>query len=86
MATERGRGQPEHRAGEVRVPQRGRTRWRSTEGCTSKRSPRPRGARSPLACRLGYEEFPRAAFLEKCRRITRRTRGATERVFCSDDD
>lgn len=34
-----------------------------------------------LARRLGYEEYPRAAFLEEYRRITRRARSAMERVF-----
>jgi glutamate-ammonia-ligase adenylyltransferase len=39
-----------------------------------------------LARRLGYEEFPRAAFLEDYRRITRRARRAMERVFYPDDE
>jgi [glutamine synthetase] adenylyltransferase / [glutamine synthetase]-adenylyl-L-tyrosine phosphorylase len=34
-----------------------------------------------LARRLGYEEYPRQAFLEDYRRITRRARRAMERVF-----
>ena len=38
-----------------------------------------------LARRLGYEEYPRAAFLEDYRRITRRARSAMERVFYGDD-
>ncbi|MGH2686418.1 MAG: bifunctional [glutamine synthetase] adenylyltransferase/[glutamine synthetase]-adenylyl-L-tyrosine phosphorylase, partial [Actinomycetota bacterium] len=38
-----------------------------------------------LARRLGYEEYPRAAFLEDYRRITRRARRAMDRVFYGDD-
>ena len=38
-----------------------------------------------LARRLGYEEFPRASFLEDYRRITRRARRAMERVFYPDE-
>jgi [glutamine synthetase] adenylyltransferase / [glutamine synthetase]-adenylyl-L-tyrosine phosphorylase len=38
-------------------------------------------AQVALARRLGYEEFPRASFLEDYRRITRRARRAMERVF-----
>src|ERR671930_210474 len=34
-----------------------------------------------LARRLGYEEYPRASFLEDYRRITRRARRAMDRVF-----
>jgi glutamate-ammonia-ligase adenylyltransferase len=37
-----------------------------------------------LARRLGYEEYPRQRFLENYRRITRRARGAMERVFYGD--
>jgi glutamate-ammonia-ligase adenylyltransferase len=43
-------------------------------------------AQVALARRLGYEEFPRAAFLEDYRRITRRARQAMERVFYPDDE
>jgi glutamate-ammonia-ligase adenylyltransferase len=43
-------------------------------------------AQVALARRLGYEEFPRAAFLEDYRRITRRARRAMERVFYPDDE
>jgi glutamate-ammonia-ligase adenylyltransferase len=43
-------------------------------------------AQVALARRLGYEEFPRAAFLEDYRRITRRARRAMERVFYPDED
>jgi [glutamine synthetase] adenylyltransferase / [glutamine synthetase]-adenylyl-L-tyrosine phosphorylase len=39
-----------------------------------------------LARRLGYEEFPRAALLEKYRRITRRARRAMERVFYPEEE
>jgi glutamate-ammonia-ligase adenylyltransferase len=38
-----------------------------------------------LARRLGYEEYPRASFLEDYRRITRRARAAMERVFYGDE-
>ena len=38
-----------------------------------------------LARRLGYEEYPRQSFLEDYRRITRRARGAMERVFYGED-
>jgi glutamate-ammonia-ligase adenylyltransferase len=41
-------------------------------------------AQVALARRLGYEEFPRASFLEDYRRITRRARRAMERVFYGD--
>jgi hypothetical protein len=34
-----------------------------------------------LARRLGYEEYPRQAFIDDYLRITRRYRRATERVF-----
>ena len=34
-----------------------------------------------LARRLGYEEYPRQAFLDDYLRITRRARRAMERVF-----
>jgi glutamate-ammonia-ligase adenylyltransferase len=43
-------------------------------------------AQVALARRLGYEEFPRAAFLEDYRRITRRARQAMERVFYPEDE
>jgi glutamate-ammonia-ligase adenylyltransferase len=43
-------------------------------------------AQVALARRLGYEEFPRAAFLEDYRRITRRARRAMERVFYPDEE
>jgi [glutamine synthetase] adenylyltransferase / [glutamine synthetase]-adenylyl-L-tyrosine phosphorylase len=43
-------------------------------------------AQLALARRLGYEEFPRAAFLEDYRRITRRARGAMDRVFYPDEE
>jgi glutamate-ammonia-ligase adenylyltransferase len=43
-------------------------------------------AQVALARRLGYEEFPRASFLEDYRRITRRARRAMERVFYPDED
>jgi glutamate-ammonia-ligase adenylyltransferase len=46
--------------------------------------PTPEG-QVALARRLGYEEFPRAAFLEDYRRITRRARRAMERVFYGDE-
>jgi glutamate-ammonia-ligase adenylyltransferase len=39
-----------------------------------------------LARRLGYEEYPRASFLEDYRRITRRARGAMERVFYGEEE
>jgi glutamate-ammonia-ligase adenylyltransferase len=39
-----------------------------------------------LARRLGYEEYPRQAFLEDYRRITRRARQAMERVFYGEDE
>ncbi|HYU57213.1 MAG TPA: DUF294 nucleotidyltransferase-like domain-containing protein [Actinomycetota bacterium] len=39
-----------------------------------------------LARRLGYEEYPRARFLEEYRRITRRARMAMERVFYGEDE
>ncbi|MGH2711264.1 MAG: DUF294 nucleotidyltransferase-like domain-containing protein, partial [Actinomycetota bacterium] len=39
-----------------------------------------------LARRLGYEQYPRAAFLEDYRRITRRARAAMERVFYGEDE
>jgi len=39
-----------------------------------------------LARRLGYEEYPRQAFLEDYRRITRRARRAMERVFYGEDE
>jgi glutamate-ammonia-ligase adenylyltransferase len=39
-----------------------------------------------LARRLGYEQYPRAAFLEDYRRITRRARSAMERVFYGEDE
>jgi [glutamine synthetase] adenylyltransferase / [glutamine synthetase]-adenylyl-L-tyrosine phosphorylase len=47
----------------------------------------PSGAETQvaLARRLGYEEFPRAAFLEDYRRITRRARRAMERVFYPEE-
>jgi glutamate-ammonia-ligase adenylyltransferase len=38
-----------------------------------------------LARGLGYEEYPRQRFLEDYRRITRRARGAMERVFYGED-
>ena len=38
-----------------------------------------------LARRLGYEEYPRQSFLEDYRRITRRARGAMERVFYGEE-
>jgi glutamate-ammonia-ligase adenylyltransferase len=43
-------------------------------------------AQRALARRLGYEEYPRAAFLEDYRRITRRARQAMERVFYGEDE
>jgi [glutamine synthetase] adenylyltransferase / [glutamine synthetase]-adenylyl-L-tyrosine phosphorylase len=43
-------------------------------------------AQLALARRLGYEEFPRASFLEDYRRITRRARRAMERVFYGDEE
>jgi [glutamine synthetase] adenylyltransferase / [glutamine synthetase]-adenylyl-L-tyrosine phosphorylase len=43
-------------------------------------------AQVALARRLGHEEFPRAAFLERYRRITRRARRAMERVFYPDEE
>jgi glutamate-ammonia-ligase adenylyltransferase len=43
-------------------------------------------AQLALARRLGYEEFPRASFLEDYRRITRRARQAMERVFYGDEE
>jgi len=39
-----------------------------------------------LARRLGYEEYPRQSFLEDYRRITRRARGAMERVFYGEEE
>jgi glutamate-ammonia-ligase adenylyltransferase len=42
-------------------------------------------AQRSLARRLGYEEYPRASFLEDYRRITRRARSAMERVFYGED-
>jgi glutamate-ammonia-ligase adenylyltransferase len=47
--------------------------------------PTPEGQLA-LARRLGYEEYPRQAFLEDYRRITRRARGAMDRVFYGDDE
>jgi glutamate-ammonia-ligase adenylyltransferase len=41
---------------------------------------------SALARRLGFEEYPRQAFLEEYRRITRRARRAMERVFYEHDE
>jgi len=38
-----------------------------------------------LARRLGYEEYPRQRFIEEYRRITRRARGAMERVFYGEE-
>ena len=43
------------------------------------------GDQQALARRLGYEEYPRAAFLEDYQRITRRARRAMERVFYGDE-
>ena len=43
-------------------------------------------AQRSLARRLGYEEYPRASFLEDYRRITRRARSAMERVFYGEDE
>ena len=37
-----------------------------------------------LARRLGYEEYPRQAFIDDYRRITRRARRAMERVFAQE--
>jgi len=37
-----------------------------------------------LARRLGYEEYPRQAFIDDYRRITRRARRAMERVFAEE--
>ena len=34
-----------------------------------------------LARRLGFEEYPRQTFLDEYRRVTRRCRGAMERLF-----
>jgi len=42
-------------------------------------------AQVALARRLGYEEYPRAAFLEDYLRITRRARSAMERVFYGEE-
>jgi glutamate-ammonia-ligase adenylyltransferase len=47
--------------------------------------PTPEGQLA-LARRLGYEEYPRQAFLEDYRRITRRARGAMDRVFYGEDE
>jgi glutamate-ammonia-ligase adenylyltransferase len=43
-------------------------------------------AQRSLARRLGYEEHPRASFLEDYRRITRRARAAMERVFYGEEE
>ena len=43
-------------------------------------------AQVALARRLGYEEYPRAAFLEDYLRITRRARSAMERVFYGEEE
>ena len=37
-----------------------------------------------LARRLGYEEYPRQAFMDDYLRITRRARRAMERVFAAE--
>jgi [glutamine synthetase] adenylyltransferase / [glutamine synthetase]-adenylyl-L-tyrosine phosphorylase len=42
-------------------------------------------AQAALARGLGYEVYPRQRFLEDYRRITRRARGAMERVFYEED-
>jgi [glutamine synthetase] adenylyltransferase / [glutamine synthetase]-adenylyl-L-tyrosine phosphorylase len=47
--------------------------------------PSPEGQLA-LARRLGYEEYPRQAFLEDYRRITRRARSAMERVFYPEEE
>ena len=47
--------------------------------------PTPEGQLA-LARRLGYEEYPRQAFLEDYRRITRRARNAMDRVFYGDNE
>jgi glutamate-ammonia-ligase adenylyltransferase len=47
--------------------------------------PTPEGQLA-LARRMGYEEYPRQAFLEDYRRITRRARNAMDRVFYGDDE
>jgi glutamate-ammonia-ligase adenylyltransferase len=46
--------------------------------------PTPEGQLA-LARRLGYEEAPRFRFLEDYRRVTRRARGAMERVFYGEE-
>jgi glutamate-ammonia-ligase adenylyltransferase len=46
--------------------------------------PTPEGQLA-LARRLGYEESPRFTFLEDYRRVTRRARGAMERVFYGEE-
>jgi glutamate-ammonia-ligase adenylyltransferase len=46
--------------------------------------PTPEG-QAALARRLGYEEYPRQRFIEDYRRITRRARGAMERVFYGEE-
>lgn len=46
--------------------------------------PTPEG-QAALARSLGYEEYPRQRFIEDYRRITRRARGAMERVFYEED-
>jgi glutamate-ammonia-ligase adenylyltransferase len=46
--------------------------------------PTPEG-QAALARGLGYEEYPRQRFIEDYRRITRRARGAMERVFYEED-
>jgi glutamate-ammonia-ligase adenylyltransferase len=47
--------------------------------------PTPEGQLA-LARGLGYGEYPRQAFLEDYRRITRRARAAMDRVFYGDDE
>jgi glutamine synthetase adenylyltransferase len=43
--------------------------------------PAPPGEQMALARRLGFEEYPRQAFLERYLHVTRRCRRAMERVF-----
>jgi glutamate-ammonia-ligase adenylyltransferase len=43
--------------------------------------PAPPGEQTALARRLGFEEYPRQAFLERYLHVTRRCRRAMERVF-----
>jgi glutamate-ammonia-ligase adenylyltransferase len=47
--------------------------------------PAPPEAQAALARRLGYGQRARQRFMEDYRRITRKARGAMERVFYGED-